>query len=263
MRRGCDARIAHGHLVSAALVLLSAWLVSRPQPLSIVANPPKAVAPEAQGLLVDLDPVLAEWTARGKEEPVSVFLENVDSHQRSAKHIVSSSVHSVIFEPAEVAQVATNRSYRQKNRIRTVIEWPENTVYSELQDLMVGIEVQLMLNGKLVGPAESGRPFNGLFATIDKSSANLPPDYCFDGDFVCVTGTGPTVVPLRSCANDGEVIIPVLKDVNWAKPYHFVYDGPDDPRIVRTAVQGAPTTRDIETGHMASFVAPTRSTARP
>ena len=111
-------------VVCATLIGVSVWLYSRPEPFSIVHSGPQAILPAAEGLLVDLDPLKVEWTSSGKEETVSVFLENVDSQRRSGKKTVSSSVRSVRFDPADVLAVATDRTNRGKNRVRTVIEWP-------------------------------------------------------------------------------------------------------------------------------------------
>lgn len=225
-------------LVCAGLVGLGVWLVSRPQPLSVVAAPPTAVETDARGLLVDLDPIMVQWTSTGRDEPVSVFLENVDSEARTPKKEVPSSVRSVTFGPAEVVRAATKRGYHQANRIRSVIEWSSNRSTSPIRDLFVGIDIELALDGRLITPGGKQRPINTLIATIDQTTASLPPDYCFGGQLVGWTSTSPIVIPLRSCNNDSEVEIPGLEKINWARHVGFVYDGQDDSRIVRTHVSG-------------------------
>src|ERR1044071_1506524 len=42
-------------IVSGALIALSVWLSTRPEPLSLLVTPPSAVDEAAEGLLVDLD----------------------------------------------------------------------------------------------------------------------------------------------------------------------------------------------------------------
>ncbi len=227
-------------LACAGLVALSIWLISRPEPLSVSALAPQAVAPDAKGVLVDLDPIVVQWTSTGKDEPVSVFLENVDGGRRTQKKTVSSNVRSVRFEPSEVFEAASSRGFGT-NRIRSVIEWSANTSVSESKDLLVGIEIDLLLNGRLVTPHGKQRTIHTLFATIDQSTEHLPQDYCFNVDLVARSNDGPPlIIPLHSCNRDGEVQIPALKQVNWSRPVELVYGGPDDPRIVRTRVSGEP-----------------------
>jgi len=228
-------------LACAGLVALSIWLISRPEPLSVSALAPQAVAPDAKGALVDLDPIVVQWTSTGKDEPVSVFLENVDSGRRTQKKTVSSNVRSVRFEPSEIFEAATSRGFHRVNRIRSVVEWSANTSVSESKDLLVGIEIDLLLNGRLVTPNGKQRTIHTLFATIDQSTEQLPQNYCFNVDFVARSNMGPPlIIPLHSCNSDGEVQILALNQVDWNRPVGLVYGGPDDPRIVRTRVSGKP-----------------------
>lgn len=225
-------------LVCAALIGVTVWLYMRPEPLSVTQTGPKAVISAAEGHLVDLDPIIVDWTAAGAEETMSIFLENVDSGRRTEKKTVTSSVRSVQFEPIDLSEVATNRGFHAKNRIRSVIEWKGGISASEPNDLFVGIEVDLQLYGRLVSPEGTDRTIHTLFATIDRNTARLPSDYFFKGDFVATTTDGPLVVPLSSRNNDGEVIIPELDRVDWGRPVGFVYGGPDDPWLVRALVSG-------------------------
>ena len=55
--------------VCGVLVAFGIWLISRPEPLAVTAQPPHAVAEAAGGLLVDLDPLKVEWIATGAREP--------------------------------------------------------------------------------------------------------------------------------------------------------------------------------------------------
>jgi hypothetical protein len=88
---------------------------------------------------------------------------------------------------------------------------------------------------------EVPKPFHSLFALIDQSTAELPGDYCFNGNLVGKMKTGePFVMPLSSCNDNGSVTIPNLDRIDWFKPLGFVYGGPDDPRIVKTVVSGRP-----------------------
>lgn len=227
--------------VCAGLIALGVWLMMRPQPLAVVANPPVATVTDAKGLLVDLDPLKVEWTSTGRTESVGVFLENVDNGKRTPKKTVASDVRSVVFSPADLSEIATNRSYRSSNRIRTVIEWSSGRSNSEAKPLAVGIDVELALFEKLLSPTGPDRTIHTLLATIDQSTETFPANYCFSVDFVGWAKDGSALaIPLKSCDADSEVKIPGLDNVNWSRRYGLVYSGPDDPRIVRTKVSGAP-----------------------
>jgi hypothetical protein len=64
----------------------------------------------------------------------------------------------------------------------------------------------------------------------------------FNVDFVGWTKSrSALVVSLHACDADGEVRIPRLGDVDWTRPVGLVYNSPDDARIVRTRISGAPT----------------------
>lgn len=225
-------------LVCATLIGVTVWLLARPQPLSIEVGSPAAVEKDAGGLLVDTDPVIVRWNSTGKVERIAVFLENVDSGSRTPKKEVSSDVRSAYFKPSDVTNVAVNRGYRQSNRVRSVVEWSSNRSTSEIRNLLVGINVELMLNGHLLSPDGKKRTIHTLIATIDQSTASFPPDYCFGGDLVGWTNRNPIVIPLRSCNSDTEVVIPSLDTIDWNRPVGFVYHGQDDARIVRTRVSG-------------------------
>ena len=101
----------------AGLVALSIWMMSRPDRLSVTALAPLAVVTDAKCALVDLDPIIVQWSSTGRDERVSVFLENVDSGRRTQKKTVSSNVRSVRFEPPEVLDAATSREFHGANRI--------------------------------------------------------------------------------------------------------------------------------------------------
>lgn len=174
-----------------------------------------------------------QWTSTGKNEPVSVFLENVDTGHRTPKKTVPSDVRSVRFESSEMLEVASSRAFHRRNRIRSVIEWSSNTSVSEIKDLLVGIDVELLLNGRLVTPDGKDRTIQSLFAYIDQSTENLPQNYCFHVDFVARSKAGPPlIIPLHSCNSNGEVQIPSLDQVDGNKPMGLVYGGPDDPPLL-------------------------------
>lgn len=227
-------------VVSAALVGLSVWLFTRPQPLSVFAKPPSAVNKEAEGLLVDLDPIAVQWQSEGVPEPVTVFLENVDTAAQTEKRTVAADIREVVFSPAQVHAVASDRSYRHKNRIRSVIEWSKGKSVSQPMDLLVGLDVELALYGKLISASRKQNVIHTLVATIDDSTATIPTDYCFSVDLVGRSQTSPVVIPLKSCNADTEVSIPALKTRDWRRYPSLVYNSPDDRRTVRTHVSGHP-----------------------
>jgi hypothetical protein len=208
-------------LVITATGGFGVWLLTffflfpkHPDALSISQNG-ESIIKEAGGLLVDLDPVSVQWTFTGKEEMVSVLLENVDSQKRSAKRTVPSNVRAVEFDSTEVLSVASNRKYHGKNRIRSVIEWTGGTSLSDSRDFFVGIEVELRFGGRALFPDGKQRTVHTLLATIDHSTEQIPRDYSFSGDFACMTPNGPLVVPLSSTNSNGEVTVPGLARVEW------------------------------------------------
>lgn len=226
-------------LVCTAMVGSSVWLYIRPEPFSVTQSGVKAVIPEAQGVLVDLDPLQVDWTFRGTDQMVSVFLENVDTGDRTQKKSLLASARSTQFSPTDLIPLLRNRDYGSKNRVRSVIEWNSGNATSDPQDLAVGIDVELMLYGRLLTPDGKTRDINTLFATIDGSTQNMPHDYRFRGDFVGRNSSGqPVIVPLESDNLDGEVTIPNLDQIDWTSPCKFLYDGPDRLEIVRTNVTG-------------------------
>jgi hypothetical protein len=227
-------------LVSAALVALSVWLFTRPQPLSVLAKPPSAVNRDAEGLLVDLDPIDVEWQSQGVPESVTVYLENVDTEARSEKRTLGADIRNVVFTPEQVRAVATDRVYHHKNRVRTVVEWSKGRSTSQPIDLLVGIDVELALYGRLITPSGKAGVIHTMVATIDESTATLPIDYCFTADLVGRSKTSAFVIPLRSCNADTQVSIPGLNTLDWQRPLGLIYNAPDDRRIVRTHVSGHP-----------------------
>jgi hypothetical protein len=146
--------------------------------------------------------------------------------------------------PNKVKQIATTREYRKVNRIRAVAEWSTDHRASDVKDLYVGIEVELLLSETFVNPNGPNRSVQILAATIDGRTDTLPRDYCFKVDLVGWTKTrSPFAFPLRSCDADTEVKVPALNIIDWARRVGLVYNGPDDPRIVRTLPVHVPATK--------------------
>jgi hypothetical protein len=227
-------------LVSASLVALSVWLFTRPEPLSVLAKPPSALNKDAEGLLVDLDPIGVEWQSQGMPESVTVYLENVDTQARSDKRTLGADIRNVVFTPVEVHGVATDRLYHHKNRIRTVVEWSKGKSTSQPVEMLVGIDVELALYGRLITPSGKAGVVHTMVATIDESTAGLPKDYCFTADLVGRSKANAVVIPLKSCNADTDVSVPGLNTIDWQRPLGLIYNSPDDRRIVRTKVSGHP-----------------------
>lgn len=215
--------VVAGVVAALAVVAGLVWKLAGTRQLSVVPDPPRDLVPEADGLLVDLDPLAVRWTASGPDANVQVSLENVDSHRRTVAHTLSSNVRAVEFPVEEVRQVATSRAYRGKNRIRAVVEWPGHAAFSSIVDLHVGLDVQLNLFGHVLVADGSEREVHTLFAYIDDSTAPLPDDYCFTANFTYRTSVGSTVQVLRSCHEVGTVTIQDLDRIRWGEGY-----GPED-----------------------------------
>jgi hypothetical protein len=223
-------------IVCSGLVALGVWLISRPEPLSIVPHPPTSARSTPDAVLVDLDPLKVVWDANGMIEHVSVFLENVAGERRSVRKSVLADVHEATFTPDEVHDALLSREYHGINRIRTVVEWSGHTVRSNPIDLPVGIKVRLMIGGTLVTP-KATRPIHTLVATIDDSTEHMPNGYCFHVDFAGWNHSGPLVAPLKSCNADSEVTIPFLADIDWSHQAGLVFDQPNADRLLaRTCI---------------------------
>jgi hypothetical protein len=219
-------------LVCAALVGLGIWLIARPEPLSIIARPPVAARAGADAL-TDLNAVKVEWDAKGATESVSVFLENVDTNGRTVKKAVLADVRSVTFSADELQDVASNRKYRGKNRVRTVVEWSGQAARSDIADILVGIKYRLMIGGTLVTP-QGSRSINTLVATIDDSTEQMPRDYCFAVDFAGWSRSGSALVaPLKACNAKSEVNLPFLQQVEWNRQPGLVLNEPLADRPLR------------------------------
>lgn len=203
-------------------------------------KPPTDVDRDAEGLLVDLDLLDIQWQSQGVPETVAVFLDIVDTGAQSPKRTPTVDVRDVVFSPTEVHQVASNRGYRHKNRIRSIVEWSKGKATSQSVDLLVGINVELALYGRLIAASGKTGVIHTLVATIDNSTAGFPTDYCFTADMVGRSKTSAVVIPLESCNADTQVSIPGLKTLDWSRPQGLVYNTPDDRRIVRTQVTGHP-----------------------
>jgi hypothetical protein len=213
-------------LVCAALVGLGIWLIARPEPLSIVPRPPVAARGGADLVLTDLDAVKVEWDAKGATESTSVFLENVDNNSRTAKKAVLADVRSVTFSADELHDVASNRRFRGKNRVRTVVEWSGQAARSDITDILVGIKYRLMIGGTLITP-QGSRSINTLLATIDDSTEQMPREYCFAVDFAGWSRSGSALVaPLKACNSKSEVNLPFLQQVEWNRQPGLVLNEP-------------------------------------
>jgi hypothetical protein len=121
-----------------------------------------------------------------------------------------------------------------------VVEWSKGKATSQPVDLLVGIDVELALYGRLIAASGKTGVIHTLVATIDDSTAALPADYCFTADMVGRSKTSAVVIPLKSCNADTQVSIPGLNTLDWLRPLGLVYNSPDDRRIVRAQVTGHP-----------------------
>ena len=228
-------------IVCASLIGLGIYLISRPEPLTIIPRPPttlSGVDRAANAPLLDLESLKAEWDTKGEVETVAIFLENVDADRRTAKKSVLADVHSVSFSPSEYREILTNREYHGINRVRTVVEWTGHTERSKPVDLFVGIKVRLMIGGTLITP-DGSRPIHTLLATIDDSTATMPKGYCFNVDFAGWDQNGPLVAPLKSCNSDSEVALPFLSKINWSHHVGLVFNQPSiDQSLTRMCIAG-------------------------
>ncbi len=240
-------------VICAGMVLYSVSVfredMFRPKPLVIEGIEFKAIEAQADGLLVDLDPIRVVWESRGEEMEVSVLLENIDTKSRTRRKITISSRRFVDFEPKDLRNILHNRNYKGKNRIRALLETSNDTFDSGIVSIFVGLQVKLVVQFLLVQPGKDDRRINLLNASINgwtqKLLSSRPngilEQYCLKGIFFSKQKSGAEMAQtVDSCKKmsdiRGEVTLNWIDRIDWRKPYRFEYHGPDDPRLVRTQV---------------------------
>ena len=76
---------------------LFTYQISKPDPLTIDNVNISNNNPTAKGLPVDLDNLIVHWVARGEPEELTIFLENMDTKERSRVLSIRSDTGSIEF----------------------------------------------------------------------------------------------------------------------------------------------------------------------
>lgn len=178
--------------------------------------------PEAEGLLVDLDPLTVSWEAQGEPEDVKVFLENVDTHARTDAKVASSSELKLSFERQDYSALRARREKGANNRLRAVVQAQKSSFRSDPGDVQVGMVMLTLADSTGIDVA----------AMIDNSRIV---NYSFDGK---------VVIPSKNGGGNPISIGPDIpydfrkRKVQQANNYDWdevkaVYLGPDDGHLVR------------------------------
>ena len=206
-------------------VSLFAYTSTRPEPLKIDQLHLESVDPEAKGLAVDLDDLKVTWNSAGKDEDVSLQLQNPQTGRMSELLRTSSREGKIVFLRKSYEQILDDRELREANRVRILCQTSKKTFVSDEFQLKVGIQVLTFYD-----PARQTLETTAL---IDNSSI---PNYIFDAKII-VWRRHPAAQPVSfggTMKNPKTVFViadPGSYDWDTLK---LAYFSPDDPRIVRT-----------------------------
>ena len=128
--------------ITSVLVVLGLALftyqATRPVPTNIAGIHLEATIPDAVGNLVDLDELRLSWQSFGEVAEVNVYLENVDTSQRTEFWSARSTDGQMLLSPSSYKAVIHERSFGKSNRIRVVFQTENNTFYSDAFLIHVG-----------------------------------------------------------------------------------------------------------------------------
>jgi hypothetical protein len=178
---------------------------------------------EAQGLLVDLDPLIVKWSSSGEPEDITASLENPRNSAKTQIVRTSSSEGKAAFSPESYKDLLLDRKPGGSNPFRVVIQTQHNSFMSSEFQVHVGISVAIIRTEKNVV---------SIAPLVDNSQV---PFYSFQGKLLLPKRGKLEYVTFGDDMTYGhmkfKVDHPELIDWNSAK---FAYFGPNDPRAVRT-----------------------------
>jgi hypothetical protein len=169
---------------------------------------------------VDLDPLIVRWKSEGEAQLLTVYLENIQTGQRSKAYHVHSADRSVTFCRTDYAQILAVRSHGGHNRVRVVLESPSQTYPSGEFGLLVGVVLLLVATPEKIT----------LAATVDNT---LIQGYQYEAKILLHRKSSGELVSLGgeiTAKQDFNVKNPA--SIDWALT-KIVYLGPDDQKIVR------------------------------
>jgi hypothetical protein len=217
-------------LVFLAGVGLYVYLSTRPTPVSVTAITTQSSDPDALGLATDLDPLRVSWAAAGDPEDISVLLEGMDSHRRTAVKMVRSTESRVTFVPEDYRPILESREHAGANRLRALILSARASFFSSEFSMRVGTTIlaahidplRVKIIGMIDNTAIPNYDFEAKLLLWAKAPHKEPAPITYGGS-------------IRYGHNDF-MLDPALK-YDWGSA-KLVYIGPDDRRVVRTQLLG-------------------------
>ncbi|MGH1485710.1 MAG: hypothetical protein ACRBCI_05765 [Cellvibrionaceae bacterium] len=216
------------YITIAALFIVSIvayiYHTDKPKPLNISNFQLFSTDPIADGLAVDLDSLKLVWIAKGEETELTVFLENIDTKQRSDELAVLSSNGSIEFPRSRYSKILSNRSHNEWNRVRAVFQSQDNTFLSPEFKLHVGITAIAINFGEKVK----------IGAMIDNAVIQ---NYNFNAKLIVWKKDGSDTLSLDGGISGGQRDFPIKRsyDYDWSGA-KLVYLSPDNIKLIRTEI---------------------------
>ena len=203
---------------------LFTYQISKPELLRIENINLSSSNPLAKGLPVDLDNLIIHWSAFGTSEDIKVYIENVDSKDRSSELSVRSDTGSVEFMHDDYLNLLKKRRFLEWNRVRVVFQSKDNSFQSNEHKLHVGLTVLAINFGEKVK----------IGAIIDKSVIH---GYNFEARVIAWKSNEVDSISLGGNITNGQQDYPIdnSEQYNW-RSAKIVYFGPDDNRLIRTSI---------------------------
>lgn len=203
------------------------YLQTRPERIQLGLWSLESDHPDANGLAVDLDPLVLRWQAKGPQEEMDVFLENVQTRRRTESVRTTTTEQRAVFSREACRVLLDNRSVHGRNRVKAVARLKNTSFESQELPLMVGIKVMAL--------ADQERSQVILFAGIDNSRID---GYSFEAKVLAYrrpATDGPQT--WGGEVRNGRENFPIenFATVRWDTA-KVIYFGPDDRRLIRTEV---------------------------
>ncbi len=203
---------------------LFTYQLSKPTPTAIENVNISSTNPLAEGLAVDLDNLVVQWVSTGEPEDITIFLENIDTKDRSSELSVRSDTGSVEFMKADYSNILKDREFLKWNRVRAVFQSKQESFLSNESKLFVGLKVIAINFGEKVKIA----------AMIDNA---LVQRYNFEARLVAWKNSDLDTISIGGSITNGQQDYPIdnSNQYNWSSA-KLAYLGPDDTRLIRTEI---------------------------
>lgn len=203
---------------------LFTYQITKPEPLVIDNVNISSANPDAQGLPVDLDNLIVQWSAAGTTEDITAYIESIETRDRSRELRVRSDTGSVEFMRDDYSNLLINRQFPGWNRVRAVFQSGDNYFYSSEYKLHVGLTILAINFGEKVK----------IGAMIDNSVVQR---YNFEARIVAWNKSEPDTISLGGTITNGQQDYPIeySEQYDWGNA-KIAYLGPDDTRLIRKKV---------------------------